>query len=456
MSAAISATPPVRPVGRRCRRERRGRRRAARSTCSTASMPSTAWAATSRVSRPATIIWRRRAGCSASRPTSRFPTPSPARRPSPRLRPARRAMRSRSSFPARCAAVSAMRQILGRPIGCSTPPAASPAASTSSPARQIAGTAGRRHRGAGPSGEFVRGAARRRCRRRRRRARAAVELDGAARISVHRLRQPQRHVPGRRAAFQLGSQRQRIALRPQLQAQRRSELGQCRHRAAGAGVRQFRRPRPDHLSQSICLPVPQSLFRPEQPRAQPGPRNLGRHGVSRHAAVAGRRALGQSGNRSGLWPELDARRRRIPERRGLQGRRRGALRAHPALLRPPDHRSRRRHAKGGWRGQPIQRLANGEPAGVHRRQVRRHRHFRHQQIRPRSAQRLHELGADRHRHLRLRRRRLGFYLRRRRRVVPGRLDRARRHIRSVGGAQRHRARPAFRAVPMGRRDRAPL
>ena len=52
----------------------------------------------------------------------------------------------------------------------------------------------------------------------------------------------------------------------------------------------------------------------------------------------------------------------------------------------------------------------------------RHRHFRHQQIRPRSAQRFHELGADRHRHLRLRRRRLGLHLRRRRRVVPGRLD----------------------------------
>ena len=172
--------------------------------------------------------------------------------------------------------------------------------------------------------------------------------------------------------------------------------------------------------------------------------------------MAWRRALGQSGDRSGFRPELDPRRRRISERRGVQSRRRGALCAHPPLLRPPDHRSRRRHAKGRRRGQPVQRLANGEPAGAHRRQVRRHRHFRHQQIRSRSAQRLYELGADRHRHLRLRLRRLGFYLRRRRRVVPGRLDGARRPIRSVGRAQRHRARPAFRAVPMGRRDRAPL
>ena len=136
MSAAISAMPPVRPAGRQCRRERRARRRAARSTCSTPSMASTAWAATSRVSRPATIICCRHAGCSASRPTSRFPAPLPAHRPCPRPRPARRVMRRRSSFPARCAAGSATRQILAPRIGCSTPPAASLGATTSSPARR--------------------------------------------------------------------------------------------------------------------------------------------------------------------------------------------------------------------------------------------------------------------------------------------------------------------------------
>ena len=57
------------------------------------------------------------------------------------------------------------------------------------------------------------------------------------------------------------------------------ELGQHRHRAAGAGVRQFRRPRPDNLSQSICFSVPQSLFRAEQPRSEPRPRDLGHHGA---------------------------------------------------------------------------------------------------------------------------------------------------------------------------------
>ena len=136
MSAAISATPPVRPIGRPCRPGWRVRRRAARSTCSRPSMASTAWAAISRVSRPATITWRRRVGCSVSRPTSRFPAPLPAHRPCPRPRPAWRAMPRRSSFPARCAAGSATRQILAPRIGYSTPPAASLGATTSSPARR--------------------------------------------------------------------------------------------------------------------------------------------------------------------------------------------------------------------------------------------------------------------------------------------------------------------------------
>ena len=75
------------------------------------------------------------------------------------------------------------------------------------------------------------------------------------------------------------------------------------------------------------------------------------------------------------------------------------------------------------------------------RQIRRHRYLRHQQIRARSAQRFHELGADRHRHVRLRRRRLGLHLRRRGRMVSGRLDRARRPVRSVDRAQQRRTRP---------------
>ena len=56
---------------------------------------------------------------------------------------------------------------------------------------------------------------------RRHRIRPAVELDGAARISVLRLRQSQCHLSGRRAAFQFQALAQRIALRAELPAQRR-------------------------------------------------------------------------------------------------------------------------------------------------------------------------------------------------------------------------------------------
>ena len=49
--------------------------------------------------------------------------------------------------------------------------------------------------------------------------------------------------------------------------------------------------------------------------------------------------------------------------------------------------------------------------------------------------RFHELGAGRRRHIRLRRRGLGLHLRRYRRVVPGKLDRARRLVRPLERAQ---------------------
>ncbi len=60
---------------------------------------------------------------------------------------------------------------------------------------------------------------RRRGGRRRRRSRSGVALDRAARISVHRLRQSQRHIPGRRPAFRFRSHAQRIARRAELSLQ---------------------------------------------------------------------------------------------------------------------------------------------------------------------------------------------------------------------------------------------
>ena len=358
MSAAISATPPVRPIGRRCRPGRRGRRRAARSICSTASMPSTAWAAISRVSRPATISCCRRAGCSASRPTSRFPAPSPA---SSTLSSA---TSGTASYAEKVEFSGTLRGRIGYApnLGAThwlfyatggfawsydqftrTQIAGTSAGGTAMPGQvenlflvpRVGGVAG-----------------------------AGVELalppNWTARLEYLFIDYGNRSV-----TFPAGAQRfssdlnaQRVALRPQLQsAQRRSEFGHAANAPPTPHFDNFAVHGQTTFLEQYVFRVPLALFRPEQPCSEPGPRDLGCHAVSRHAAVAGRRALGRSGNRPGLWLEQHARRRRFPERRGVQGRRRGALCARAARLRPPDHRSRRRHAEGRRRGQPVQRLA---------------------------------------------------------------------------------------------------
>ena len=68
-------------------------------------------------------------------------------------------MRRRSSFPARCAAASATRQILGQLIGCSTRPAASPTAYDQFTRTQIAGLPAGGTAVPGANGESVPGAA---------------------------------------------------------------------------------------------------------------------------------------------------------------------------------------------------------------------------------------------------------------------------------------------------------
>ena len=284
---------------------------------------------------------------------------------SPRPRSGRRAMRSRSSFPARCAAASAMRQILGTTIGCSMRPAALPTAFDQFTRTQIAGTAGRRHRGAGPNVEKLfmvprvggvagAGVEARACRRTGRRGSNICSSITATAASRSR--------PARSVLVPIS--RQRIALRPQLQAQRRSELGQCRHRAAGAGVRQFRRPRPDHtisvnMSSRSAIPIPaRTASRPTR-AAKPGtPR-----------PILGMR-LWQGAE---LWvnPEIDQG-FGLSSTLGVAGFPSGeAYKVGAAVpyARIPRYFVRQTIDLGGdtqkvgGRGQPVQRLANGEPAG---------------------------------------------------------------------------------------------
>ena len=69
--------------------------------------------------------------------------------------------------------------------------------------------------------------------------------------------------------------------------------------------------------EQYVFPFRCSLPRAKQPRSESGPRNLRCHAFSRHAAVARRRVLGRSGDRSGFRPERHARSSRLHQRRGL-------------------------------------------------------------------------------------------------------------------------------------------
>ena len=125
-----------------------------------------------------------------------------------------------------------------------------------------------------------------------------------------------------------------------------------------------------------------SLQRQKQSRAEHRPRDRRHHLVRRRPALAGRRSLDHAGNRSGLWIELIGRRRGISERRGLQGRRGLSLHASAPGFPAADHRPRRRGPESRCRANPVFRIANLGPAGVHGRKIQRRRYLRYQQIRP--------------------------------------------------------------------------
>ena len=124
-----------------------------------------------------------------------------------------------------------------------------------------------------------------------------------------------------------------------------------------------------------------SLCGHQQPgRHRAGARDLRCHAVCRLQAVARRRVLVQSRDRSGIWLRRYPRRGWIPQRRDVQAGLRLSLCARSARLCPADHQSGRRCRKIRRRRQPVRRDAQRGPAGADGRPVWRQRHLRYQQI----------------------------------------------------------------------------
>ena len=180
------------------------------------------------------------------------------------------------------------------------------------------------------------------------------------------------------------------------------------------------------------------------------PRDRRRHGVRRRPALEGRRSLGQSGNRSGLWTE------RIGRRCGIS-RAAKPTRSAPIIPtractgrscgRPSTSAARSRKSMLDSTSFPDRRPRTG---WYHGRKIRRGRYLRYQQIRPRPSRRFHELDHHRHRNVRLRGRRLGLYGRRGGGVVSRTLDLTRRHVRPFHCSEYDPSRSDVRTVPVGR------
>src|SRR3984957_18468302 len=136
-----------------------------------------------------------------------------------------------------------------------------------------------------------------------------------------------------------------------------------------------------------------------------------------------------------------------------------ALCTGSARLYPADDQSWRQCREIRRRRQPVRGHAQRGPAGADVRPVWRQRYLRYQQVRQQSEDRFPQLDGDQCRHFRLCRRWLGLQLRRRRRVVCGTLDAARRGLRPVdnacGGRQptERRTRSELPEFPDGRRNR---
>ena len=250
-----------------------------------------------------------------------------------------------------------------RPIGCFTRPADSPGATTNSPARRWPA----RRAGGSAAGHrrepFLR-PARRLDAGGRRRICAAIALGGAARISVHRLGiRGYVSRPARRRSIPIShSNELRFGLNYRFNGDAASSDDNG-ITAPALGYRQFRHPRPDHFAGAICTAVPFALCRDQQPDCRTRAARPGTPRLSRHAAVDRRRIVDRPGDRSGLRARRHARRRRIFQRRSLQGRRIGALcracralssgrpsisAAKPRKSKPTSTNSAARRPRTGW------------------------------------------------------------------------------------------------------------
>ena len=149
---------------------------------------------------------------------------------------------------------------------------------------------------------------------------ARIALDRAGRISVHRLRHPERPVSGRRAAvrFRPGAQQLRLGLNYRLGVDS-AKSADAMAGPAPARDRQFRRARPDHFPRQYVAPF-RAPYAGTNSLAPDQGRETGRH------AFAGWRPW--SGAELWVDPEIDQgfglsstrRGRRLSKRRGLQGR----------------------------------------------------------------------------------------------------------------------------------------
>ena len=115
--------------------------------------------------------------------------------------------------------------------------------------------------------------------------------------------------------------------------------------------------------------------------------------------------------------------------------------------------ARRRHGAGRARSQPARRDKAAGPAGRHHRQILGRRHFRRERPRPRSARRLPQLDAHRRGRVRLCRRFLGLYDRRRRRALPGTPGAPRGSLQPLANSERRDARNRLPPISGGRGDR---
>ena len=273
-----------------------------------------------------------------------------------------------------------------------------------------------------------------------RRDAAGTRLDGGTRVSVHALRQQHRGLCQRGPDGPVRSGAPGIAPDLELSPQLRSEAGQ---RCMPPGSRRRRIAINVHGQTTFVWQSYPAIRSPYE-----GPNSLRARGQGRETVDATLYAGIRLWQGAEVWlnPEVDQG-HGLAETHGVAGYLSGE--SYKLGFSYPYARMQRAFLRqtinlGGEAGKvdaDINQFANTFTSNrlvMTRRQVRHCRHLRHQQICQQPQDRLSELGADQRRHLRLCGRRLGLHLRRRRRVVSGLVDPARRRVRPLGDTRRRR------------------